>query len=88
MADTVEVPRHMTYELFSKYETPEDGFRSPDDTQMAIFSYTIEYVDDDTLETKRDEIFGYSDSHALEEAWYECSSYVYAVTRTQFVYWQ
>lgn len=75
------------YELFSKFEIPEDGFRSNED-DIAIFEYRIEYVDDATGKHQQSWIVGYCDGHALEEAKHECSSYVYAVTREQFLYWQ
>ena len=77
----------MAYELFTRDEMPENGWRTPKD-DMAIFEYTITFKDDDTGEIKKDCIVGVSDDHAREEAWYECSSDIISVERGEFLYWQ
>ena len=80
----------MAYELFNRVETPTGTYDGWQNTkgEIAIFEYLIEYIDDETLETKADIIVGVSDDHAEEEASYECSAQVFNVTRQQFLYWQ
>ena len=56
--------------------------------RLAIYEYTITFIDDETGETRKDTLVGYSTSHAKEEAWYECSTQILKAKRGEFLYWQ
>lgn len=53
---------------------------------MAIYEYAITYFADQTGKLMTDTLVAYSDSHALDEAWYECPGQILRIERGEFLY--